>query len=177
MKNIKFIPIAMVCICTIIHFEFTKIGIWAVTVSLILGIISLVDWETMIIPDSLNITLFCLAIVELLFLKSDLSFLSRTAGFFAVSVPMLLLTLAVSESFGGGDIKMAAVCGFMLGWQFIILAAFLSVLTGGSYAIYLLISGRGQKNTHFAFGPFLAFAVWMTLLCGKELIRWYFGFF
>ena len=36
-------------------------------------------------------------------------------GGLAVSLPMYLMTLAVPESFGGGDIKLMAVCGLILG--------------------------------------------------------------
>lgn len=176
-KLIAVVLTAAVSIHTILKFGLTIHGFWALAVTWVLCMISWIDWKTMVIPDFLNLTLFILAVLLPGTGTKQPELAYRCLGFLAVSVPMVLLNLAVAESFGGGDIKLAAVCGFMLGFRLILLSALLSVLTGGSYAIYLLVSGKGKRKSHFAFGPFLAFGIWMALCHGNELIHWYFNFF
>ena len=63
-----------------------------------------------------------------------------------VSVPMLLLTLAVPGAFGGGDIKLMAASGFFLGMDAIVCAMMFGLLTGGC----LLYTSRGALSG----GPF-----------------------
>ena len=50
--------------------------------------------------------------------------MTRAIGFFIVSLPMYLLTLLIPDCFGGGDIKLIAVAGFLLGWKLTLLAFF-----------------------------------------------------
>ena len=49
----------------------------------------------------------------------------------SVSGFMLLMTLAIPDCFGGGDMKLMFVCGFMLGWINTLLAGFIGLLAGG----------------------------------------------
>ena len=37
--------------------------------------------------------------------------------------------------------------------------------------------GGEEKNTPFAFGPYLAFAGWIVLLFGQPITQWYFNLF
>ena len=54
--------------------------------------------------------------------------------------------------------------------------AFLSVVSGGGYAIWLLASHKAGRGSHFAFGPFLAAGVVISLLYGDKLLAWYLVF-
>ena len=127
------------------------------------------------IPDRMTAALLIPAVLSL-GAESGISLFSRALGGAAVSFPMFLMTLAVPGSFGGGDIKLMAVCGLILGWPRIAAAGFLSVVTGGCYAIWLLATRRAGRSDHFAFGPFLAVGVVLSLLYGDQLLAWYLGF-
>ena len=96
--------------------------IWLVC--LILTAISYTDFKTMHIPDRMTAALLIPAVLSL-DAESGISLFSRALGGAAVSFPMFLMTLAVPGSFGGGDIKLMAVCGLILGWPRVAAAGFL----------------------------------------------------
>ena len=136
--------------------------------------IALTDLASMLIPGGL-IAALAVPVLGSLLLPQSPGLPSRLIGLFCVSVPMLLITLAIPGSFGGGDIKLVAVCGFLLGWQRTLLGLFLALLSGGAYGSYLLIKDRRNKSRHFAFGPFLCGGAFLALLYGQDLINWYIG--
>ena len=99
-------------ISCLLSFQHYGISLAALLVFLFISVlftVALIDAETMEIPDDFHIVILVLAVLMILFGKT--SFWSHLIGMFCVSVPMLLLALAVPGGFGGGDIKLMAVCG------------------------------------------------------------------
>jgi leader peptidase (prepilin peptidase)/N-methyltransferase len=141
-------------------------------IAAILLAISLIDWDTMEIPNGLQIALIIPAICAV-FWGPDQSIWSHVVGFFVISMPMLLLTIFIPGSFGGGDIKLMAICGFALGWKAVLVAAFLGLLFGGVYGVVLLCRDRRNRRAHFPFGPFLSAGLFLAMLWGEEIIAWY----
>ncbi|MEG0750813.1 MAG: prepilin peptidase [Oscillospiraceae bacterium] len=137
--------------------------------------ITFIDIDTLEIPNGLILSLGVFAVA--LSFCGGVSLLSRVVGFLAVSVPMFVLALVIPDSFGGGDIKLVAVCGFALGWRFQLLAAFLAIVLGGAYGVYLLKSRKKGRKEHFAFGPFLSLGAAISMLAGDVIVPWYLGFF
>ena len=77
------------------------------------------------------------------------------------------------EAMGGGDIKMMAMVGGLMGWKSVLLTIFIGSLTGAVFGITLMITqGKGRK-TKIPFGPFLAFGTLITLFFGQEIYSWY----
>ena len=107
----------------------------------------------------------------------DDDWFSRIIGFFIVSLPMYLLDCAIPNCFGGGDIKMMAVCGVLLGWVNTLVAMFIGVLICGLIACILLLRKQADRKMHIAFGPYLAFGVGAAMLYGEPLLRSYFALF
>lgn len=138
----------------------------------VLTAVAFIDADTMEIPNGLPILVFVLAVAGAL-LGMEPSLSSRLIGFFAVSAPMLLLTLAVPGAFGGGDIKLMAAAGAFLGWKLSLVAAFLAIVAGGIYGVYLLASKKKGRKEHFAFGPFLCAGIGAAVLWGDAILNWY----
>ena len=138
--------------------------------------ISLIDADTQEMPDSLTLALALVAAASAILTK-DVPILSRVIGLFCVSVPMVLLNLVKPTSFGGGDVKLTAAAGFLLGWQNMLVAAFLALLSGGGYGVWLLLKKRKRGQDHFAFGPFLGAGIYLSLLFGGELLSAYLNLF
>ncbi|MDO4566903.1 MAG: A24 family peptidase, partial [Oscillospiraceae bacterium] len=109
--------------------------------------------------------------------SASAGWLERLIGVFAVSLPLLLITLFIPGAFGGGDIKLMAVCGFALGWRLALLAAFIGILTGGIYGVYLLAAKKKERKEHFAFAPFLSLGCAVSLLFGESILSWYLSLF
>lgn len=142
---------------------------------MLLMVISLIDWDTMEIYNQMNLMVLVLGGVSFWFFP-EVTLAQRGIGFFCGSLPMLLVTLAVSGAFGGGDIKLMAASGVFLGWKHNLVALFLAILVGGIYGSWLLLSGKKERKDHFAFGPFLCVGIAIAALFGDALLKWYAGF-
>lgn len=140
----------------------------------ILICITMIDFDTMIIPNGLVIALMAPALLSFFFFP-EVGILSRVIGIFVISLPMLILTLFIPDAFGGGDIKLMAVAGFMLGWGNTLLAAFIGLLLGGAVAVVLL--AKKTKDKHMPFGPYLCIGIMTALLFGDIIIKWYLNLF
>ncbi len=141
---------------------------------MLLMAVSFVDIDTLEIPN-VFILLLAVPAVAAVFVFTEVTILERLIGFFAVSLPMFLLTLLIKDCFGGGDIKLVAVVGFLLGWKMALVALFISLVTGGAYGIYLLATKKAERDSHFAFGPFLSAGAAVALLVGSRILIWYIG--
>ena len=148
--------------------------IYAVT--MILLAIAVIDINTSEIPDSLIIALIPCSIASI-WLQPEITLLSHIIGFFCVALPLLLLTLIIPGAFGGGDIKLIAVGGFMLGWQFTLLSFFIALLLGGSYALYLMLSGKRKRGEHMVFGPAICLGIAVSIYYGRTILDFYLQFF
>ncbi len=134
-------------------------------VSAVLVMITVIDAYTQTIPPVLNIILGALGLVSILTMPG-ISVAERVIGFFCISVPMFLIVLLVPGGFGGGDIKMMAASGILLGWKGNLAAFFISLIIGGIYGAFLLISGKKGRKEHFAFGPCLSIGIFVSAYAG-----------
>jgi len=81
------------------------------------------------------------------------------------------------ESMGGGDIKLAAMVGAVLGWAALPVFFMLSFLMGAIGGVIAMALGRAGSDHAIPFGPFLAAGALATLLCGDSILAWYWGLF
>lgn len=149
-----------------------------ILVTILLASIAYIDHKTMKIPDKLNLAIGVCGLLSCI-QNTDVTMPDRLIGFLIISVPMCLICMIIPEAFGGGDIKLSAVMGFYLGWKRTLAGAYLSFLIGGAQAIVLLIRKKQLKvrTSHMAFGPALCLGMWIAMVWGNELIRWYFELF
>ncbi|MGN0159384.1 MAG: prepilin peptidase [Brotaphodocola sp.] len=140
---------------------------------LLLICIAWTDWKTMEIPDQYSALLLLIGIVSIKTMPG-LTTAERILGVASVSMVMFLITILVPESFGGGDIKLMAAGGLLLGWKNNLVAFYLAVLTGGLYGGILLLSGKKNRKDHVAFGPFLCLGMAVSALWGEKILDVYF---
>jgi leader peptidase (prepilin peptidase)/N-methyltransferase len=135
--------------------------------------VAFIDAEHGIIPDRFHFMILALAIAGF-FLQPGITWLERLIGCFAVSLPMLIIALATG-GFGGGDIKLMAASGLLLGWQLTLLAFFIGAITSALYALIALrrkVPDEDGKR-RMPFGPFLALGLALSALFGSAVIGWY----
>jgi prepilin signal peptidase PulO-like enzyme (type II secretory pathway) len=149
--------------------------LWVVSFLLfcVLFTLSLIDMDTQEIPDRFHLCILILAILTILFVPIGIGLKSRLIAFVIISVPMFILAMIIPGAFGGGDIKLMAAAGLLLGIQGVILATFIGIITGGVYAVYLLVSKKNQRGGHFAFGPFLALGIFAAYLWSDTIVTAY----
>lgn len=100
------------------------------------------------------------------------------AGGFIVGGGVLLLVSYVSARFGrpamgGGDIKLMALCGLVLGIKLVCLTIFLSAMLGSIVGLALIWGGKMKRQTFLPFGPFIAIAAMVSFWLGDAWIAWY----
>lgn len=83
------------------------------------------------------------------------------------------ITLLFPQGMGGGDVKLAAVIGLLVGFPQVLLALWLAIVSGGLVAIVLLVSRRRGRKDSMPFGPFMALSTVVVLLMGAEIVTWY----
>ncbi|TAK05567.1 prepilin peptidase [Patescibacteria group bacterium] len=103
-----------------------------------------------------------------------------------VPLPMLLIGAAVGGGFfllqyvisggkwiGGGDIRLGALMGVLLGWPLVLVALFIAYLSGGAVGAVLLASKRKTVGSQIPFGTFLSAATVVVLFWGRAMLDWY----
>lgn len=80
----------------------------------------------------------------------------QIGGMLVLALPMLALALAVENSIGGGDIKLCAASGFLLGASTLLSGAAVAFLGAGAFGAVGLCAGRLRPEGSFPLGPFLS---------------------
>ena len=117
------------------------------------------DVKTKTIPDILHVLIILTAFINLDLLQSIL-------GFLIVPVPFLIPALAKSNGVGGGDVKLMAACGFLLGIKGGFTAGIIGLLLAVIInSVYYKVINK-DKNISFALAPYLGmgcFAAYLNL--------------
>lgn len=132
------------------------------------------DMAIMKISDKYHMLILIIAGISC-FTMPGITLASRAAGFVCVSVPLLFITLIAPGAFGGGDIKLMAVCGVFLGWKNTLASAVIAVIFGGVWGIYLLAVRKKERKERFAFGACLCLGMALGVFFGDWMIGWYMG--
>ena len=74
---------------------------------------------------------------------------------------------------GGGDIKLMAAAGLLIGWKLNIVAFMMGCVCGS--ILHLIIMKIGGREHKLAFGPYLALGIYLAMICGEQLVGWYLG--
>jgi leader peptidase (prepilin peptidase)/N-methyltransferase len=74
---------------------------------------------------------------------------------------------------GYGDFKLLAALGAWFGWHALPQIILLSSLAGALFGIAMIIFRGRDRQIPMPFGPYLAAAGWVSLLCGNEISAWY----
>jgi len=146
-----------------------------------LVVITFVDLDFQIIPDRITLPGILIGLVAGSMLMPDpfmryslLGFKASVIGLLAGGGLFYVIAVLSRGGMGGGDIKMMAMVGALMGWKAVLLTIFLGSLTGAIFGISLMImKGKGRK-TKIPFGPFLSFGTLITLFYGQEIFYWYF---
>lgn len=135
-----------------------------------LVVLSMIDFRTFEIPFGINLFLLALGLIRL---GMDLThWATYVIGLFLVSgILYLIIFLTKGKGMGGGDAKLMAACGLILGGPKILLAFVLGCILGS--VIHLLRMLISKEQHVLAFGPYLAMGIFIAALWGDGLIRLY----
>lgn len=151
-------------------------GLLMYSILMILLVISMIDIDHMLILNRMLIALL-IPILIWMYVYSEISMKERILGFFIMSIPMYILIVWIPNCFGGGDVKLIAVCGLLLGWKQTIVAMLIAIFMGGFHASFILLRKRAYYNKHIAFGPYICIGVVSAMLYGEVMISRYLSLF
>jgi leader peptidase (prepilin peptidase)/N-methyltransferase len=133
---------------------------------------SFIDIDHMILPDKLTLSGIAVGLLgaainpEREFLPALIGVL--IGGGFLWAVAYMYYALRNREGMGGGDIKLLAWIGAVLGWKAIPVVILVSSLLGAVIGIILALRTKDGLKHAIPFGPYLAAAALLYLLFGGE---------
>jgi len=142
-------------------------------------VITFIDIDHQIIPDVITlpgIPIFFVAsfaLAQITFVESILGILVGGGSLFLVAWLYQLLTK--KEGMGGGDIKLLAMIGAIIGWKGVFFTIFLASAIGTLTGLLIMLKTRKTMKLAVPFGPFLALGGISYILFGPQLINWYFN--
>ena len=134
--------------------------------------LSVIDFRTYEIPIGFNLFILTLGLIRLV---TDLSnWLEYAIGLVAVSfVLYVIYRVSKGAAIGGGDVRLMAATGLLLGWKLNILGFVLGCILG---SVIHIIRMRLTKADHvLAMGPYLALGTAIAVMWGNEFLGWYLG--
>lgn len=142
-------------------------------------VITFIDIDHQIIPDIITlpgIPIFFLAS----FGRSQINYLDALIGILAGGGSLFLVAWTYSlitkkEGMGGGDIKLLAMMGAVIGWKGVLFTIFMASAIGTFAGLLVMLKSRKGMKLKIPFGPFLAIGGIAYIFFGPQLIRWYFN--
>lgn len=155
----------------------------ALLLSWALIVLSSIDIEHQLLPDSITLPFLWLGLLFNLYgLYTDLesSVVGAMAGYLILwGVYKCFKAVTGKEGMGYGDFKLLAMLGAWMGWQSLPLVIILSSLVGALIGIGLTVFKSRDKDQPIPFGPYLACAGWIALLWGNDItgayLQWTLG--
>ncbi len=136
--------------------------------------LSIIDFRTFEIPVGLNIFIGCLGIINLIL--NYRNWLDYLIGAVSVSGFLLLIYIVTKgRGIGGGDIKLMAAAGLLIGVKYIVLSLCLGCVIGAiTHVIRMKVSGAEKV---LAMGPYLSIGIFLSTMFFGGLIDWYLSLF
>ena len=138
-----------------------------------------VDLEHMIIPDSFQVALLVVAIAGLFVnIDPDNGWQSKLLGFAVAGGLFLVLhygciILLKKEGLGGGDVKLIAVAGLLLGTVYSIISILISSVIASLVLLFIKRVKNFDKNKEYPFAPFLVVGILLSLFFGYYMYNEY----
>ena len=175
---------ALLAAVTAWHFGPGWEALMAITLTVVLVVISMIDADTQLIPDSIVLPLVWLGLAKslfypmtganTLFIGPKDAIVGAMAGYLTLwSIFWLFKLVTGKDGMGYGDFKLLAALGAWLGWQQLPIIIMMSAVVGAVINISLIILRGKDRSIPIPFGPYLAAAGWITMLWGETIKNTY----
>ncbi|MGD8256878.1 MAG: prepilin peptidase [Desulfobacterales bacterium] len=140
-------------------------------------VVTFIDLDHRIIPDRITLPGIPVCLAASLVL-SNITFLDSLLGIIAGGGSLLLVAwtynlITKKEGMGGGDIKLLAMIGAIIGWKGVLFTIFTSSLVGTLTGLAVMAQTRKGMKLAVPFGPFLSIGSIAYIFFGPQLIIWY----
>ena len=160
------------------EFGFSTLTFWTCLLVSLLLVLSLIDFDTKLLPDQLVYPLLWIGLLANLnggFVTLESAVIGALAGYLSLwSFYWLFKLITGKEGMGYGDFKLFAALGAWFGWQSLFLIIMLASVAGAVLGILFLVIQSKDRNYTIPFGPYLAIAGFVYLLYGPMIMQYYF---
>jgi leader peptidase (prepilin peptidase) / N-methyltransferase len=137
--------------------------------------LSMIDWDTTLLPDDMTLPLLWAGLLLAASKVTNVSLESATwgaaAGYFSLWLVYWIFKLITGkEGMGYGDFKLFAALGAWFGWQALIPIILMSSIIGAIIGIALKFSSKLREGGYIPFGPFLGLAGFSAMFFGPQAI-------
>lgn len=177
---VEFITASLFCACYL-EYGFSWLTVEYLIFAFGLVVCSFIDFDHMILPDEFTLSGIVIGLIGAA-INPDRNFLESiigvlTGGGFLWLIAFLYFSFTKNEGMGGGDIKLLAWIGAVLGWKAIPFVIMTSALTGTFVGLIVAFKSKGGMKTAIPFGPYLALGALFYILGAKTLALEYVSFF
>lgn len=172
--TIELITAALFFYCTW-RWGLTPIGLAWCGFSTILLSLSLIDWDTTLLPDDMTLPLLwaglLLAALKITNVSLESAVWGAAIGYFSLWLIYWIFKLVTGkEGMGYGDFKLFAALGAWFGWQALIPIILMASVIGAVVGIALKFSSKLREGGYIPFGPFLGLAGFSAMFFGSQAI-------
>ncbi len=141
-------------------------------------IVTFIDIDHRIIPNVITLPGIPICFAAS-FALPTITYKEALLGIFIGGGSLLLVAwvyglITKKEGMGGGDIKLLAMMGAIVGWQGVFFTIFLASLVGTLAGLAAMLQSRKGMKLAVPFGPFLSIGSITYIFFGTPLIAWYF---
>ncbi len=146
-----------------------------------LVVCTFIDFDHMILPDEFTLGGLALGLIGAL-LNPERNFMDAFIGVligggFLWLLAYIYFVMTQKEGLGGGDIKLLAWIGAIVGWKSVPFVITTSAIVGSFVGIAFALKSKEGLKTAIPFGPYLALAALLVLFDGQTLAQQYFSLF
>lgn len=164
----------------IVAFGPTQAGLACLVFTWCLIALTMIDFDTQLLPDSITLPLLWLGLIVNsfgIFTSLDSALWGAVGGYLSLfSVYWLFKLLTGKEGMGFGDFKLLGALGAWLGWQMLFQIIMLSAFVGAIVGISMIVIRGRDRNIPIPFGPYLAVAGWIALVWGHDINQLYINY-
>jgi leader peptidase (prepilin peptidase)/N-methyltransferase len=143
--------------------------------------VSVIDLDHMILPDVFTLSGIVVGLIGAA-LNPERSFWPALWGVLLGGgllwfVAYIYFVARQKEGMGGGDIKLLAWIGAVLGWSAIPFVILVSSIVGSIIGIIIALRSKSGMSAVIPFGPYLALGALLLVYGGRPLADWYLHLF
>ncbi|MBB2947896.1 leader peptidase (prepilin peptidase)/N-methyltransferase [Actinoplanes lutulentus] len=139
--------------------------------------LALIDLDVMRLPDKIVLPSYAVAVALLVPVSLAAGDLSAVIRGLVAAVALYVFYLVISFwGMGGGDVKLAPLLGFYLGWLgwgAVAIGAFAGFLLGGLVGAVLLALKLASRKSKIPFGPYMLAGAFLAVFAATPLGDWY----
>lgn len=137
--------------------------------------LSMIDWDTTLLPDDMTLPLLWAGLLIAALKVTNVSLESATwgaaVGYFSLWLIYWVFKLITGkEGMGYGDFKLFAALGAWFGWEALIPIILMASILGAVIGIALKFSSNLREGGYIPFGPFLGLAGFSAMFFDPQAI-------